>query len=293
MANGADVTYYEVMNQRIPQPSAGAAEQVLAIFDLDKTIIDTSASMAFSRPLAERGLISTSEVFRMIAIRSSYMFTTHSDEDLTATKEALSSIIKGRDVETLREVVRDTLQETITPYVYAEARELLEEHRELGHTIAIVTASPSVMVQPIADELGAGILIASELGEEDGKFTGEVTLFNKGITKVHHIEDIATEHGFNLAESYAYSDSGTDVPMLELVGFPTAVNPDRALRKIAIQRGWPIKKFEKPEPLFQQTAVIASAGATLAVLGAVATGIVWWMLRRDDDGRDERSAGAA
>ena len=281
------------MEEQHPQHHIGpTADRVLAIFDLDKTIIDTSASLAYGRPMAERGLISTSDVLRMLVVRSSYMFTTHTEEDMNATKETMTAIIKGREVEPLRAVVRDTLQESITPYVYAEARELLEWHKQQGHTVAIVTASPSVMVQPIAEELGADLLIASELGEEDGKFTGEMTLFNKGITKVHHIEDIAAKHGFNLAESFAYSDSGTDVPMLEMVGFPTAVNPDRALRKVAVERGWPIKNFKRPEPLFQ-TGALAGAGATLAVIGAVATGIAWWLLRRGEDtGEDGRKDAA-
>ncbi|KAB3522639.1 HAD-IB family hydrolase [Corynebacterium sp. zg254] len=261
--------------------------KVLAIFDLDKTIINTSASLAYGRPLAERGLITTTEVIRMIAIRSSFMLTTHDQEDLNATKEALASMIKGREAEPLKTVAREALHDVIIPYIYAEAHELLEWHREQGHTIAIVTASPSVVVEPIAEELGADILIASELEVEDGLFTGNVTLFNKGVTKVHHIQDIAQEHGFDLSQSYAYSDSGTDVPMLELVGHPTAVNPDRALKKVAAEREWPIVNFRRPEPITQSNvAVLAGAGATLAILGAVATSVTLWLFNRDSSSSD-------
>lgn len=259
-----------------------STSRVLAIFDLDKTIIDTSASMAYRRPMAERGLISTSEVLRMMALLGNYMLTTHTEENINATKDALLGIIKGRDEGAMRTMAQDALTEVITPYIYAEARELLDWHRERGHAIAIVTASASVMVEPIATELQVDHLIATELGVAEGKFTGEVLHFNKGTAKVERIRQLAESRSYDLEESYAYSDSATDLPMLELVGHPVAVNPDRPLRKAAMSRNWPIHKFDKPEPLFAQGAVIAGAGATLAVLGALATGLAFWMKSRDE-----------
>ena len=275
------------------QHSAGAPsapQRVLAIFDLDKTIIDTSASMAYRRPMAERGLIGTTEMLRMMALLGNYMLTTHTEDNMNATKEALIGMIKGRDEVAMRSVAQDALTEVITPYIYSEARKLLDWHRQQGHAIAIVTASASVMVEPIAAELGTNHLIATELEVVDGKFTGNVLHFNKGAAKVERIRELAESHGYELADSYAYSDSATDIPMLELVGNPTAVNPDRPLRKTAMSRGWPIRKFEKPEPLFAQSAVIAGAGATLALLGALATGLAFWMKSREQ--RDQRDQSA-
>lgn len=258
------------------------AHRVLAIFDLDKTIIDTSASMAYRRPMAERGLISTSELLRMMALLGNYMLTTHTEENMNATKDALLGIIKGREEAAMRTMAQDALTEVITPYIYAEARELLDWHRERGHAIAIVTASASVMVEPIASELQVDHLIATELGVAEGRFTGEVLHFNKGTAKVERIRALAESHGYDLDESFAYTDSATDLPMLEMVGNPVAVNPDRPLRKTAMSRNWPIHKFDKPEPLFAQGAVLAGAGATLAVLGALATGLAFWVRSRDE-----------
>ena len=255
----------------------------LAIFDLDKTIINTSASMAYGRPLAERGLIGTPEVLRMMVHLGNYMLTTHTEENMQATKHALLGMVRDREEEALRSVAQDALQEVITPYIYAEARTLLEEHREQGHRIAIVTASPSVMVKPIANELGVDHLIATELEVKDGLFTGEVLHFNKGTSKVERIRELVEAEGYDLENSFAYSDSFTDLPMLQLVGNPTAVNPDRPLRKYALEHNWPILRFENPEPLFQQSAVLAGAGATLALLGAVATGLAFWFKSRDED----------
>ena len=271
-----------VTQHQEPRDTSGE-KRVLAIFDLDKTIIDTSASLAYRRPMAERGLLNTSEVLKMMAMLGNYMFTTHSEDSLESTKEALTRIIKDRESEPLRQVAQDALQEVITPFIYAEARELIEWHREQGHSIAIVTASASIMVQPIAKELGADHLFATELEEKDGRFTGAVMHFNKGHAKVERIRELVAEHGYDLDESYAYSDAATDIPMLELVGNPVAVNPDRPLKKRATEESWPIKQFNRPEPLFPQAAVIAGAGATLALLGIAATGLAMWWRGRDED----------
>lgn len=269
--------YYSGVNQ------AFDPERTLAIFDLDKTIIDTSASMAYGRPMAERGIIGTPDVLRMMALLGNYMLTTHTEDNMNSTKDALLGMIAGREEDAVRSVAQDALQEVITPYIYAEARELIDHHREQGHHVAIVTASPSVMVEPIATELGVDHLIATELDVEDGKFTGKVVHFNKGNSKVERIRTLALSHGYNLDQSYAYTDSFTDLPMLELVGHPHAVNPDRPLRKHATDHGWPINRFTKPEPLFPQGAMLAGAGATLALLGIVATGLALWFHSRDGE----------
>ncbi len=256
--------------------------RTLAVFDLDKTIIDTSASMAYRRPLARQGLLSTREVLRMLTLLGSYMFTTHTDEDMDATKDALTSMIKGRDAATMRAVAQDALQEVITPYIYAEARELLDHHRQQGHDIAIVTASVSVLVEPIFHELGADHLIASELEEVDGTFTGQLIHYNKGQTKVDRLRALAADHNYDLDASYAYTDSISDLPLLESVGNPRPVNPDRQLRKIALERDWPVQRFVRPEPLFPQAAVLAGAGATVAILGAITAGMAVWLQSRKD-----------
>ncbi|RAV31543.1 HAD-IB family hydrolase [Corynebacterium heidelbergense] len=267
-----------------PTTEPPAGQRVLAVFDLDKTILDTSASLAYRRPMAQRGLISTGEVVRMMALLGNYMLTTHSEAAMDATKNALLNIIRGQSTSALRSVAQDALQEVIIPFVYAEARELLARHREQGHKIAIITASASVLVEPIAAELKVDHLIATELEEVDGVFTGEVLHFNRGSAKVERLAELALTHGYALEDSHAYTDSATDLPLLEAVGHPHAVNPDRPLRKIAVERGWPIEQFRRPEPLFEQTKVLAGAGATLALLGAVAAGLTVWFRGREEEG---------
>ena len=258
------------------------ARRTLAVFDLDKTIVDTSASMAYGRPMAKRGIITTGEMLRIGAMLFSYMMTTHTDENLDATKEALASMIRNRPAASLRAIAEDALQEVLIPYVYAEARDFIFEHHKLGHDVAIITASARVLVDPIARELQADHLIATELEEIDGTYTGKVLHFNKGQAKGGKLMELVERGGYDLSRPYAYTDSHTDLPLLEAVGHPYAINPDRQLRKIARERDWPIEYFSRPEPLFKPGKVIAGAG-TLALIGAATTGLILWLRQRAQD----------
>ncbi|MGO1948660.1 MAG: HAD family hydrolase [Mycobacteriaceae bacterium] len=269
----------------ITEPGVGPS-CVLAVFDLDKTIIDTSASMAYRKPLAERGLITTSEMLRMLVMLGNFMISGHDEDSINATRDTLVAMVRGRREQDLADVAHEALHEVIVPFVYAEARDLIDRHHAAGHRVAIITASAQVLVGPIATELGADHLIATELEVDgDGVFTGEVPFFCKGPAKVEALQRIADENGFDLSASYAYTDSGTDLPLLEAVGHPTAVNPDRALRRIATSRDWPIVKFGRTEPLFhlpEHTGAIAGAAGTAALVGTVAAGLLVWLRGRED-----------
>lgn len=260
---------------------------VLAVFDLDKTIIDTSASMAYRKPLADRGLISTADMLRMLMMLGNYMISGHDDNSLNTTRDTLVAMVRGRSSDDLADVAHGALQDVIVPVIYAEARDLIARHHELGHKVAIITASARVLVSPIADELGADHLIATELAvDDDGLFTGEVPFFCKGPAKVEGLRDLSEADGYDLDASYAYTDSATDLPLLEAVGHPTAVNPDRALRREATTRDWPIARFGRTEPLFtlpEHTGAIAGTSAAVALVGTVAAGLLVWLRGREDE----------
>ena len=115
----------------------------------------------------------------------------------------------------------------------------------------IISASATDLVEPIARELGVDRTVGSQLGIKDGKYTGEVLFYCKGPAKAEAINALAKERNYDLSKSFAYSDSATDLPMLEAVGHAVAVNPDRALKKEALARGWDIRSFKNPEPLFK------------------------------------------
>lgn len=269
-----------------PVPPGTDPSRVLAVFDLDKTIIDTSASMAYRKPLADRGLITTTDMLRMLMMLGNYMISGHDDASMDTTRNTLVAMIRGRREDDLVDVARGALQDVIVPFIYREARELIERHHAVGHRVAIITASARVLVTPLAEELGADHLIATELEvDDDGTFTGEVPFFCKGPAKAEGLRRLADTQRYDLSASWAYTDSATDLPLLEAVGHPTVVNPDRALRRIADERGWPAVKFGRTEPLVslpEHTGAIAGASAGVALVGTLAAGLLVWLRGRED-----------
>ncbi|MCD6639550.1 MAG: HAD-IB family hydrolase [Nocardioides sp.] len=257
----------------MPRPTA-------AFFDLDKTIIAKSSALAFSREFQAGGLIS-----RRAMLRSAYaqfvFFIGGADHDqMDKMREFMSQLVIGWDVATVREIVTDTLLNTVEPLVFDEAVNLIEQHRLDGHDIVIVSASGSEVVEPIGQMLGADRVIATRLEIVDGKYSGGIEYYAYAEEKARAIVELAADVGYDLAECYAYSDSITDVHMLEVVGHPYAVNPDKELRRVAVERGWPILTFTRPVALRQRLMPGRPTLAALAVTGAVALGGVLWAQHR-------------
>ena len=246
--------------------------QSAAFFDLDKTIIAKSSTLAFSKPFFEGGLLSRRAVLR--SAYAQFMFATSgADHDqLEKMRSYLTSMVKGWDVDVVRQAVAETLHTIIDPIVYDEAINLFEQHREAGRDIVIVSASGTEVVEPIGAMLGVDHVIATKLAEEDGRYTGEVEFYAYAANKAKAIVELARERGYDLLDSYAYSDSETDVPMLEVVGHPFAVNPDKPLRKLATDKGWPILTFARPVALRPRLGLDTRAGK-IAALSAVAGGV--------------------
>lgn len=264
--------------QQPPERPAGttpaAPARVAAFFDLDKTIIATSSAYAFGKEFMHNGLISPAEALQISLTKATYMVVGQTSEQMDSSRDQLAAMVAGWSVAEVDAIVRDTMHSVVTPAIYAEARELIDAHRAAGHDVVIISASAATLVQPIAEELGVELVVATELEEVDGRFTGEILHYNKGEAKARAIADIAAEHGVDLAQSFAYSDSATDIPMLEMVGNPVAVNPDRAMKKKALEEGWDIRSFRDPVPLFtlpgaKEMGIGASviAGVAVAIAG--------------------------
>jgi HAD superfamily hydrolase (TIGR01490 family) len=135
----------------------------------------------------------------------------------------------------------DCFQNVIVPRRFVEAEACIEEHRRAGRSIVLVTGSLDFIIEPLAKEIGAEGVLAAALKERDGRFTGELTGPPVGTEeKARRMREFAAANGIDLAQSHAYGDSAADLPMLEAVGFPHAVNPDRKLAAAARARGWPI-----------------------------------------------------
>jgi HAD superfamily hydrolase (TIGR01490 family) len=197
-------------------------------------------------------------------------------------RQFMSQLCAGWDVATVREIVHETLTTIVEPLVYDEAVCLIEEHRLEGRDIVIVSASGAEVVEPIGEMLGADRVIATRMEIVDGKYTGNIDYYAYAEEKARAIEHLAETVGYDLDECFAYSDSVTDVHMLEVVGHPFAVNPDRELRRIATTNEWPVLSFVRPVALRRHVPLPPAKPtlAALAVGGAVAAGGVLWANRR-------------
>ena len=254
-------------------------------FDLDKTIIAKSSVLVFGRQFFAGGLINRRAVLK--ATYAQLFYTAGADEaQVDIIRRHLTELIAGWDVTQVRSIVAETLHDVVTPIVYAEATELIADHRAEGRDIVIVSASGAEMVEPIGELLGADHVIATTAVIENDKYTGEIGFYAYGENKAEAIKGLARRRGYDLSRCHAYSDSVSDLPMLELVGHPTVVNPDRALRAIALERGWPILRFtrgvslkERLDRLGRPSKPAIAGGAAVGAAAAVA-GIAYLELRR-------------
>jgi len=255
--------------------------RVAAFFDLDKTIIATSSAFAFGREFMHNGLITTSEALQMSLAKATYMIAGQSSEQMDSTRDQLAALVAGWSVEQVRTIASETMHNVVTPAIYAEARELITFHRNAGHDVIIISASASHLVELIAEELGIDQVVATELEVADGRFTGEILSYCKGDAKAQALLDLAAKNDYDLDASYAYSDSATDIPMLATVGNPVTVNPDRALKKHALEHAWEIRTFKDPIPLFQMPSSreVGIGAGVVAAVTAVTVGSLWWAQR--------------
>lgn len=218
---------------------------IAAFFDLDMTLISKSSAFAFGKPFLKEGLVTWRQVLWLMKEQLMFLIRGADDESIQRQRHNIADVIRGWEAEKTRDVIERAIPEVILPYVFPEGKKLLEDHREAGHDLIILSTSGDPMVVPIARELGVETARGAEVEVKDGICTGKMELGRGGEVKVQHAQELAQERGYDLSEAYFYTDSITDLPLLEKVGHPVAVNPDRRLRRIAEERGWKILKFEK------------------------------------------------
>ena len=220
-----------------------------AFFDLDKTVIARSSTLAFSRPFYAGGVITRRAVLRSAYAHFLFLVGGADHDQMERMREYLSRMVTGWDVQQVKDIVAETLTELIEPVVYREATALVAEHKAAGRDVVVVSSSGAEVVEPIGVLIGADTVVATRMVVEDGRYNGEIEFYAYGENKALAVRELAEQRGYDLAECYAYSDSVTDVPMLAAVGHPTAVNPDRGLRREALVRGWPVVDFTEPVTL--------------------------------------------
>jgi HAD superfamily hydrolase (TIGR01490 family) len=221
---------------------------VAAFFDLDKTIISRSSTLAFGPSFYRYGLITRAEALRTAYAQLLFRLGGADHQRMERIRAAAGELCRGWPVDRVTDIVRRHLDETILPLVYADARRLIAAHGKAGQDVIIVSTSGQEMVRPIGDLLGASEVIATRMEVAEGRYTGQMEFWAYGEAKASRLRELAATRGYQLSDCYAYSDSVTDLPMLEAVGHPRAVNPDRALRKIARERDWPVLAFGTRSP---------------------------------------------
>lgn len=226
---------------RTPRHTTGPTARAAAFFDLDGTLIPGSANIPLATAAFKAGMVAPHELARDLRNGVSFLVQGATDERSAAVRDRILAAVAGRpaaEVIALSGSFIPGLVDSITPAL----RTVLAEHAAAGRDRVVLSASPTEIVSRLADEagleLGAGT--TSEI-DADGRYTGRLDgpfCYKEGKAEV--LRAIAAEHGYDLAASYAYSDSLSDLPMLEAVGHPVAVNPEPGLREVAELRGWPI-----------------------------------------------------
>jgi HAD superfamily hydrolase (TIGR01490 family) len=248
-----------------------------AFFDLDKTIIAKSSTLAFTKPLYKAGFLNRRALAKA-AIAQAYYQSFGADHDqLDQVKDELAALTKGWSRQEVVSLVEETVDEVVAPLAYAEALALIDSHRRAGRKVVVISASPEEIVRPLCRYLGIDDVIATrtEVGD-DGRYTGTIELYAYGPAKAAAMVEMARSEGIDLNESYAYSDSVTDIPMLEAVGRPVVVNPDAELEKVARERGWEVRRFESAVTLRDRMPTKTMSG--MAVAGGVAA-VTYWAIK--------------
>jgi hypothetical protein len=257
------------VNVDIPEP-----QKIGAFFDIDNTIMRGASIFHLARGLFARKILSATDLANF-AIAQGKFLTIGSENlsDMARITEDALSFVTGRTSEEVIGLSEEIYDEIMADKVWPGTVQLARTHRAAGHQVWLVSAAPIELANIIATRLGLSGAVATESEIENGVYTGR--LKNQpmhGEQKAIAIEKLAIEHGLDLVHSFAYSDSSNDIPLLNSVGNPTAINPDSALRNHARENNWPILDFRRQRlvkryglPVGATAIALVSAGASLAI----------------------------
>ena len=218
---------------------------IAALFDVDGTLIARN-----SAPLYMRHLRRTGQARRRDVARTLYFLLRYKLGMLDVDRALAVSMewVRGKVEADIRDDCIAWYARDVRPHVYASMAATIDAHRRAGHHLAIVTSATRYLAEPLGAELGISDLLVTQLVVRDGRFTGEpVRPVCYGAGKIHWVDRFAARYAVDLAQSYFYTDSITDLPLLERVGHPRVINPDPRLRRLAQRRGWPVRDLRLDE----------------------------------------------
>jgi len=232
-----------------------------AFFDLDRTLMAGSSAYHFGRAMYKAGQMSRRQIFRDARDQIRFRLQGASDAAVNVLLDRVLEGIKGRRVVDLRRLTPDVLA-GILPRVYPQMLEVVREHQDAGRPAYIATAASQPAAEILAEALAMDGAIGTKWEIADGVYTGRLDgPFAYGEGKVTALKEFAAGNGIELSSSWAYTDAASDLPMLEAVGHPVAVNPDAELWEVARREGWDILRFEKLGGRLRMAGAVLAAAA--------------------------------
>ncbi len=247
--------------------NASEGPEIGAFFDFDGTLIAGYSAAAFFKYRLRRGEISVSEVVKTVA---ESLNIEHRGHDVSEMMRVGVQGQAGRDAEEMDSWARNVFSKKIAGMIYPDARLLIDAHLRKGHTVVVASSATRPQIQATADDLGIDHIICTEMDvAEDGRLTGDLASdIRWGQAKADGVAEYAEESGIDLEESFGYSNGEEDLPFLEQVGYPCALNPSEELRDVAKERGWPVARLKTPT-----STSLLDVGRSAAAMGVFAGSI--------------------
>lgn len=219
----------------------------IAFFDVDNTLTRGSTLYFLGRGMYNRGFFTKKDIGAWVLANIRFQMTgTEKKEVIQRFQKAATDFIGGHDVKEIRAIGEEIYNEFVSPSIWQGTISIAQEHLQAGDEVWLVTASPEDFAHLIASKLGFTGAIGTKAEIKDGKYTGElIGNLLHGREKAKAVTEIAQARGIDLKDCFAYSDSHNDLPLLNTVGNPRAINPDAKLRIIAFSSGWPVHDFRR------------------------------------------------
>jgi HAD superfamily hydrolase (TIGR01490 family) len=218
-----------------------------AFFDVDNTLIKGSTIFFLSRGMYQRGFFTKREVSNFVLVNLRYRLTGKENPDeINKFKEAAQAFIKGHKVKEMTDIAADVYEKYVSQRLWDGTIEIAKNHLDQGLEVWLVTAAPQEMAELISQRLGFSGALGTVAETKDGVYTGKmIGEMLHGKFKADAVKRLAQNRGINLGDSFAYSDSHHDIPLLSLVGKPQVINPDTLLQIKAFRDNWPIHDFRR------------------------------------------------
>ncbi len=218
-----------------------AGPHVGACFDVDRTLIAGFSAAQFLTDALRSGLMSPGDLAEALLTATRFQLGQIGFSGFVA---GTAGMLRGRPEDEFAAMGERIFTERLAAEIYPESRALVDAHRRKGHTLAIVSAATRYQIEPLARDLGIAEVLCTRLQVHKGRFTGRLlrpTCYGEG--KARAVRQLAAARGLDLSQSYFYTDSDEDLPLLDLIGNPRPTNPNRRLAEIAVKRGWPQRRF--------------------------------------------------